>query len=151
MDPIWHKLNLGELAQAVVIGAPESFEPAIASLGDVEVLCDLDALDEVEFSLAFVTKREEIDALAPVLASKAPGDPLIWFAYPKGSSKRYTCEFNRDTGWQPLGDAGFEPVRQVSIDEDWSALRFRREEHIKRMTRAKEMAMSEKGKARTTK
>jgi hypothetical protein len=59
------------------------------------------------------------------------GDALLWFAYPKGTSKRYHCEFNRDTGWQVIRDAGFDSVRQVAIDEDWSALRFRRVEFIK--------------------
>jgi len=36
----------------------------------------------------------------------------------------------------------------VAIDEDWSALRFRRVEHIKTMTRAKESRMTAQGKAR---
>ena len=56
---------------------------------------------------------------------------MVWFAYPKGTSKRYTCDFNRDTGWQVIRDAGFDSVRQVAIDEDWSAMRFRRVEYIK--------------------
>jgi hypothetical protein len=37
----------------------------------------------------------------------------------------------RRTGWQALSDAGFRPVRQVAIDADWSALRFRRKEFVK--------------------
>ena len=37
-----------------------------------------------------------------------------------------------------LGDAGFEPVRMVAIDEDFSAVRFRRVEFIKTLTRGKE-------------
>jgi hypothetical protein len=59
------------------------------------------------------------------------GDAILWMAYPKGTSKRYECEFNRDNGWDVLGRAGFEGVRQVAIDEDWSALRFRRVEFSK--------------------
>jgi len=55
---------------------------------------------------------------------------------PQATSKRYKSEINRDTGWQALGQAGFEPVRAVAIDEDWSALRFRRVEFIKTLTRA---------------
>jgi hypothetical protein len=35
-------------------------------------------------------------------------------------------------------------VRQVAIDEDWSALRFRRVAHIKKMTRS--FAMTSEGK-----
>ena len=75
-------------------------------------------------------------------------DAVIWFAYPKGTSKKYKSEINRDNGWQVLGEGGFEPVRMVAIDEDWSALRFRRVEHIKTMTRAKESRMTAQGKAR---
>jgi hypothetical protein len=36
----------------------------------------------------------------------------------------------------------------VAIDEDWSAVRFRRAEFIKTMTRAKEYRMTAQGKAR---
>jgi len=70
----------------------------------------------------------------------------VWFAYPKGSSKRYECDFKRDTGWRTLGQAGFEPVRQIAIDEDWTTLRFRRAEFIKSMTRKR--ALSKTGKAK---
>ena len=44
---------------------------------------------------------------------------------------------NCDSGWPVLGAAGFEPVRMVAIDADWSALRFRRVEHIKRKPAAR--------------
>jgi hypothetical protein len=47
-----------------------------------------------------------------------------------------------------LGKAGFEPVRAVAIDEDWSALRFRRTEHIKTMTRTTLHRISKAGKDR---
>ena len=85
----------------------------------------------ITFLLAFVTKREEITRLAKAIGKKAEGDAIIWMAYPKGSSKRLTCDFNRDNGWSPLGAVGFRGVRQVAIDEDWSALRFRRAEFVK--------------------
>ncbi len=86
----------------------------------------------ITFLLAFVTQRDEIAHLAEDVGKKAEGDAIIWMAYPKGSSKRLTCDFNRDTGWSPLGAVGFRGVRQVAIDEDWSALRFRRTEFVKR-------------------
>jgi hypothetical protein len=72
-------------------------------------------------------------------------------AYPKGTSKNYKCDFNRDTGWAALGASGFEPVRMIAIDEDWSAIRFRRVEFIKTMTRDPNSRLSEKGKARSKK
>ncbi len=73
---------------------------------------------------------------------------MVWFAYPKKSSKKYTSDITRDTGFSDLGSVGFEPVSIVSIDEDWSALRFRRVEHIKTMTRG--FAITDIGKKRTS-
>lgn len=70
---------------------------------------------------------------------------------PQRNFQKYTCKFNRDTGWAVLGELGFEPVRQVAIDADWSALRFRRVEFIKSMTRDASMAISKSGKARLSK
>ncbi len=85
------------------------------------------------------------------MARKARGDAVVWFAYPKGTSKRSPCEFNRDTGWAALGRSGFEPVRQVAIDEDGSALRFRRVEFVKTMTREKQRALTSVGRRRAAK
>ena len=42
---------------------------------------------------------------------------------------------------------GYEPVRQIAIDEDWSALRFRKTGKIKTMKRG--FAVTEEGKQRT--
>jgi len=131
MPSIFEKLNLKQQREILVVNAPPSFEPELLALESVTVLRDPKKAKALHFALAFATRQAEVDALAQLLASKAEGDALLWFAYPKGTSKRYTCEFNRDTGWSALRSAGFDTVRQVAIDEDWSALRFRRVEYIK--------------------
>lgn len=146
MSEIFKKLNLKEQAEILVLNAPQSFEPELGKLENVKVFRSLVEAGPVAFSLAFVTRPAEIETAAGWLPEKAPGDAVVWFAYPKGSSKKYKCEFNRDTGWESLGKAGFEPVRQVAIDEDWSALRFRRAAYIKKLTRDASWAMSEEGK-----
>ncbi|MGH2522243.1 MAG: hypothetical protein ACRDH2_07040 [Anaerolineales bacterium] len=151
MPSIFDKLNLKRQAEILVVNAPASFEPELSALEGVTIRRDAQAVEAIAFSLAFVTKQKEVDALAKAVARKAQGDAVVWFAYPKGTSKNYTCEFNRDTGWDVLGKAGFEGVRQVAIDEDWSAVRFRRVEFIKSMTRDKKRAMTKQGKARVTK
>ena len=102
----------------------------------------------LSFSLAFVTKQAEVDACARGAAERTVGDAVVWFAYPKQSSKRYKSEIDRDRGWDVLGAAGFEPVRMVAIDEDWSAVRFRRVDFIKALTRGKEHTISAAGKAK---
>ena len=87
-------------------------------------------MKSIAFALVFVKTLAEVDGAAKLLP-KGVGDAIVWLAYPKGTSKRYRCEFNRDNGWAAIEAAGFETVRMVAIDEDWSALRFRRSEFVK--------------------
>jgi hypothetical protein len=136
MQDVWQKLNLNKQQEIAVLNAPGSFEPQLKKLQTVRVKRRLTAAKEIHFVLAFVMNRAELDKLSAAIAAKAPGDALVWFAYPKGSSKSYTCDFNRDSGWDVLRASGFDTVRQVAIDEDWSALRFRRVEFINARRRA---------------
>ena len=151
MSEIFKKLNLKDHKEILVLNSPDSFEPELhnLSLEGITIRRSLEEVQAVDFSLAFVVRQEELDQISTVVAQKVRGDAVIWFAYPKGSSKKYKCEFSRDTGWGVLGAAGFEPVRQVAIDEDWSALRFRRAAFIKDMKRRSSMALSDEGKAKT--
>jgi hypothetical protein len=128
---VFEKLNLKQQREILVINAPPSFEPALLALGSVSVLRDPRKVKAIHFALAFATRQTEVDAVSQILTSKAEGDALLWFAYPKGTSRRYKCGYNRDTGWDAMRRNGFDTVRQVAIDEDWSALRFRRVDYIK--------------------
>lgn len=89
-------------------------------------------VEEIDFALVFVTTKKEVDEISQKLAAKARGDVLIWFVYPKGTSKKHKADFNRDNGWDVIETAGYQPVRMVAIDEDWSALRYRRSVYVKR-------------------
>jgi hypothetical protein len=130
-SPLFKKLNLGEHREIVVFNAPDSFESELKLLTGVKIARDPDRPKGVKFGLAFAITQAQLDRSSKIMAAASQGDAVIWFAYPKGSSKRYTCEFNRDSGWSVIRAAGFESVRMVAIDEDWSALRFRRVEYVK--------------------
>lgn len=148
MPTLFQKLNLKDQTELLVLNAPASFEAELAALKGVNIHRKLSEVKAITFALLFVTKQKEVDTLAAALAKKAQGDAVVWFAYPKGTSKNYKCEFNRDTGWAMVGEAGFEPVRMVAIDADWSALRFRRMEFIKDFKRGAKNAISPAGKAK---
>ena len=148
MPSTFDKLNLKNQRQILVLQAPETFEPEMASLRGVTVHRNPADLGEIEFALAFVTTQRTLDVVAKTIAKNAKGDAVIWFAYPKGTSKNYQSEITRDGSWQVLGAQGFEPVRMIAIDEDWSAVRFRRVEFIKTMTRAKGHRLTERAKKR---
>ncbi len=131
MATTFQKLNLKDQKQILVINAPESFEGELATLTDVEIKRNLYEVTEIDFALVFVTRKAEIDELSPQLVAKARGDVILWFVYPKGTSKKYKADFNRDNGWDMIAAAGYQPVRMVAIDEDWSALRYRRSIYLK--------------------
>jgi uncharacterized protein YdhG (YjbR/CyaY superfamily) len=144
MSELFRKLNLGQHSTIHVLNAPASFEPELANLASVEVKRSLRG--KTEFVLVFAVTRKELDEASRRMVAAATDDAVLWVAYPKGSSRRYKCEFSRDDGWTVLGEAGYEPVRMVAIDEDWSALRFRKAGKIGRLTRSR--AISVDGKRR---
>ncbi len=151
MTSLFKKLNLGSIDTVLVLNSPKSFEPELDQLEGVKVLRKATLKLKIPFVIGFATTQTDCDVVSSTIANATEGDSIVWIAYPKSTSKKYKCEFNRDHGWTVLGEAGFEPVRQVAIDEDWSALRFRRTEYIQSLTRRNTMAISPDGKRRTKK
>ena len=107
------KLNLKEQNDIVIVNAPESLEREIASLKGVTVRRSMSDVKQVDFSLSFVTKQKEVDALAITVGRKAAGNAIIWIAYPKKSSDadahQHAIERHQDAGLGAicLSDQGF--------------------------------------------
>jgi hypothetical protein len=151
MTPLFKKLNFKDHKTIVAINAPASFEAELRAMEDKAIIIKhLKKVKETDFALCFATTQKEIDSFIKEASSKLKGDAVLWFCYPKLSSKKYQCEFNRDTGWAVVAQYNFEPVRMVAIDEDWSALRFRKVEFIKTITRRESYALTTEAKKRTT-
>jgi hypothetical protein len=72
--------------------------------------------------IGFAVTRRDLNALGAVIDA-ARADRLAWIGYPKGG--KLGSDLNRDLLVQAVSRLGVQPVRQVSIDETWSALRFR--------------------------
>lgn len=151
MTPLFKKLNLKQ-QQIFVLNAPIELEDELKKIRlSTGIKTVIDTFDDIEFVLSFVKTKTEIGQIAPAINKKLIGDAVVWFAYPKGTSKKYNAEINRDHGWEILGELGFEAVRQVAIDNDWSAIRFRKVAFIKTMNRRNDFAMTEQGKEKTKK
>ena len=126
---VFDKLNWRAGTPVVVLNAPESFAPELALIPSVSHT--LRNASEITFLLSFVTTEKQVEQCASHLDLLAT-DATLWFAFPKLSSKRMASEVSRDRGWQALRDRGFDTVRVIAIDEDWSALRFRQQRFIQR-------------------
>ena len=143
------KLNYKGSNGVWIIGAPVEFDPIQEEIRKVvPVKTALTDGEIVTFVLVFITSKAELEVIVRSITIHLDEQTILWFAYPKKSSKRYKADISRDIGWEPLGTLGYEPVRQVAIDADWSALRFRPVKHIKTLTRNASMVLSEEARHR---
>lgn len=146
-DPLLKKLQHRAGTPVVVLWPPDEVAPVVERWEAAGVAVQREPSPDASFVLAFVRSCAEIEEqAAPVVASLTADDPAVWLAYPKKSSKRYASDVGRDDSWQAVGDLDFEPVSQVAVDDDWSALRFRRTRHVKSLTRGR--VISPEGKRR---
>jgi hypothetical protein len=94
-------------------------------LGRIEPLPEgaryVDQPDQATTALVFAHDaaglREVLDANKDQLATPS----AFWVAYPKANR----ADINRESLWPILAEYGMRPVTQVSVDDVWSALRFR--------------------------
>ncbi|MFQ5527378.1 MAG: hypothetical protein ACE5GX_14080 [Thermoanaerobaculia bacterium] len=149
MNAVFRKLQFKDQSSILVSKAPSEFKGALDEMKGLTRIVTRSGKSRHPFVLCFVRNCAELAKAAPSAVASVEDDGLLWFAYPKKSSKRYESDIGRDDSWQPLGDLGYEGVRMIAIDEDWSALRLRRVEFIKTMKRDPKRAMTAKGKKRT--
>jgi hypothetical protein len=112
---IAQKLQLKPGQVVVVLGAPPG--------ADLDLPQGASDPGEPDAVLLFVRNRAELDERAAPVVEAAGRDALAWVAYPKAG--QLDTDLNRDTLAALLTERGVRPVRQVAIDDVWSALRFR--------------------------
>jgi hypothetical protein len=79
--------------------------------------------DRADAVIVFATDRAELDRLSERFVGPAKHDALTWVAYPKAG--QLGTDLNRDVLAELVKARGVQPVRQVSLDDVWSALRLR--------------------------
>jgi hypothetical protein len=73
--------------------------------------------------IVFVAKRADLLARMDLLAGATGRGALLWVAYPK--AKQLNTDLNRDLIRTELSRRAIDTVRQVALDEVWSALRLK--------------------------
>jgi hypothetical protein len=108
------KLNLKEGTRIRVIAKPQGL--------------DLDGLTittsvKADAIIAFVRTIADVDTKCDPVVAAAREDRIAWIAYPKAG--QLGTDLNRDILRNHLASKGIQGIRQIAIDEVWSAMRFR--------------------------
>ncbi|MGH4031187.1 hypothetical protein ACQB60_19880 [Actinomycetota bacterium Odt1-20B] len=119
------KLQIKPGQSVAVLGRPDDVHLDFEGAGDPPsgdaTSTDPASTDAV---LAFVTTSADLAGPhAEAALAAARRDALAWVAYPKGG--RLGTDLNRDSLAAALIERGVRPVRQIAVDDTWSALRFR--------------------------
>jgi hypothetical protein len=111
--------------RVAVLNAPDGYLAGTLAL-PVGVTV-VDTLDETcDLIQYFATHQETLIAEIDALKSGIKEGGTIWLCYPKGGDKaKLKTDLNRDRLWELLTPFGLTPNHQISIDETWSALRFK--------------------------
>lgn len=109
------KLNFKEGMTVRLIGKPDHIDlydlPTAGSAG-------------LQGVVAFVQTMAEVKAKCGPVIDAAKMDRLAWIAYP--AAGQLGTDLDRDILARHMRGKGIEAVRQVVIDEVWSAMRFQR-------------------------
>jgi len=125
---LWKKLNYKAQDPVLIVNAPGSFKAELKELAGVGAVVhpSPEAGVRYGFILAFARDAAELDKVADVCLPCMADGAVLWFGFPKQSSKTMKSDINRDKVWELLAPRQIQPNRNVAIDDDWSALRFRR-------------------------
>jgi hypothetical protein len=78
-------------------------------------------LGEASVAVIFADDEESLRKIIKNHKDTLSEPGILWVAYPKANR----TDINRDTLWPILAEHSLRPVTQVSLDDIWSALRFR--------------------------
>jgi hypothetical protein len=115
------KLQIKAGSRLWLINVPEAVAQALTAGAEIEPVKPGEACDGV---IAFAHNPLEAEKMGRQAIAALGADGLLWMAYRKGAAGK-TSGLTRDTGWEPLRAAGWDTVRSVSIDDEWTGLRFR--------------------------
>lgn len=119
MQDVIKKLRFKE--SGIIINAPADIEAAFVTHG---FKTEFDKKNKSTNTVVFINGSKAYLQFLKKGLSNIEHDSVLWFAYPKGTSKIKT-DINRDTIRETGEEYGITTVTAVSINDTWSALRFR--------------------------
>ncbi|APH42979.1 Uncharacterized protein A9P81_3468 [Leptospira interrogans serovar Copenhageni/Icterohaemorrhagiae] len=88
-----------------------------------------DKISEAEGIHFFADSASSLQSYLLKILKSIREESILWIAYTKKSSGTKT-DLDRDHGWELLSKNGYEGVALISLDETWSALRFKKTDAV---------------------
>jgi len=117
-SPTAKKLRLAAGQRVAILNAPVGYLARL-SPGPADISSEVQPSQTYDVVQLFVNSVEELRRLGPSAIRAVKPNGLLWVTYPKGGQTRGV-----------LGEItsvrGYKPVSFVAIDDDYTALRFKR-------------------------
>jgi hypothetical protein len=126
------KLRLAAGHKVAVLNAPAGYMARL-SPGPSDIDSEVQPSQIYDVVQLFVDNVEELRRLGPAAIRATKPTGLLWITYPKGGQTRGATDLPATPWWTQrdvLGEitsvTGFKPVAFVEIDDNYTALRFKR-------------------------
>lgn len=127
LNALLKKLYCKNQKEIFVFNAPREFLSVLWDIGkEIKVKREAKKNEQVSLSLVFIRNQNEIAKHVNILGKRLTEDAVVWFAVPKKNSKTYESELPEGYGWEDLLEIGYKQVSSISIDKDWTGLRFKK-------------------------
>lgn len=119
-NPLLKKFQLKEEFSVLLMNSNPAIHPLFEG-----IRLELSSIKDEEYDsvILFTKNEEELKKWVPKASKKQKKDGSLWLSYPKKSGDINT-DLNRDITWKAVTAFGMEPVRLISMNENWSSMRL---------------------------
>jgi len=132
LSPMARKLRLAPEHRVAVLNAPDGYVDQLRP-GPSAIETEVGQNEPYDVVLLFVKDTDELRRLGPTAIRAAKTNGLLWITYPKGGKTRGVTDLpatpwwvRRDVLGEITSEKGLKAVAFVAIDDNWTALRFKR-------------------------
>lgn len=129
MTDLSKKLQVKPCSKWLLFNAPTNYLPLIEPLPD-GVQISYDAIGEYNGIQLFIKNSTDLTTSLQIVRPLLKHDTIFWITYPKKSSGIQT-DLEMMSSWDELTVLGLRVVTSISVNETWTALRFKPIEHTK--------------------
>ncbi len=121
------KLLIKENRKIIFINQPDYFYDELLLSENIKIHDNISP--DMDLIILFINNLMEFDGYIPIAVENIKNDGILWVCYPKKHSPAEK-DISRDMIRKKMFKKGYKQVTQISIDEIWTGIRFRRIELV---------------------